>query len=181
MSPAKKLTTEQKIINAAATLSRRGKTKHVCRKKVAAMCGFNKETKSYGNCLGNLKNKKKFIAYDKETIELLPAGEENAEPEAELGSNAEVLEACKAKVTGGKPKQVLDILSDGRTYSRAKIGEMIGSDHTKKSFINILSPLKKPGYIEYVKDENDEPALRMHDDMFPFGGRPGSSSSDEDA
>ena len=99
-------------------------------------------------------------------------GEEHAEPEAELGSNKEILEKAKEKVKSNKSKKILDILFDGCTYSRAKIGKMIDADHTKKSFINLLSPLKKEFYIEYVTDEDGNQALRMHDDMFPFGGRP---------
>jgi hypothetical protein len=171
MAPTKKLSTEQKIINAAASLARRDGGA-VCRKKVAALCGYSKETKAYGNCLGNLKNKKKYIEYDKDTITLTDLGEENAEPEEELGSNREVLEKAKEKVKGAQGKKILDALSDGRILSRDKIGEIIGSDHTKKSFINILSPLKKLDFIEYIKDENGDAALRMTDEMFPFGGRP---------
>ena len=172
MSPANKRSTHQKILNATASYAARGIAK-APRKKVAALCGFSAETKSYVNSLGLLKNKKKYIVFDKETITITELGLVHAEPIAQAKSNQELLDTAKEKVKG-KGKLVLDVLFDGKTHSRVAVGEAIDADPTKKSFMNIFGPLKKLEFIEYVKDEAGEPGFRMTDCLFEIEGRPGS-------
>ena len=177
MAPTKP-SISQKILNSTASLSK-GTTKHVCRKKVAAMCGFaKKETGSYTNQIGILKNKKKYIVVDKDSIYLTEEGLKHAEQEAPVADNCEALEKAMGKIKMGKGKLVFKLLSDGKTYTRQEIGAEIGNDHTKPSFTNILGPLKSLGYIEYV-EKDGEKACRMMDDMFPFG-RPNGAETSED-
>ena len=170
MAPSKPSTTiSQKILNATASLSK-GTTKHVSRKKVAQLCGFPKdESRSYKNALTILDKKKGYIVrVDKETLYITEKGLPEADMEAPAGNNEEALEKAKEKIKMGKGKKVFELLSDGKTYTRAEIGEAIGSDHTARSFANILGPLKTLGYIEYT-EKDGEKACRMLDDMFPFG------------
>jgi hypothetical protein len=179
MAPTKSVPISKKIINAAAQLSK-GTTKHVSRKKVAQMCGFGKEeSRSYKNQITILKKKKEFIVLvDDDTMHLTEKGLNEADPEAPAATNDECLEAAKSKIKMAKGKKVIDLLSDGKTYTRAEIGEAIGSDHTQRSFSNILGPLKTLGFIDYV-EKNGEKACVMTDDMFPFG-RPADGEEEEE-
>jgi len=164
----------QKILNATAHLSS-STTKHVSRKKVAQLCGFpKKESRSYTNQIGILKNNKEWIiVVDAETIALTQEGLKHAHAEPPAVDNNESLEKAKEKLKMGKGKRVFELLSDGKVYTREEIGKAVGSDHTNRSFNNILGPLKSVGYIDYV-EKNGEKACVMTDDMFPFG-RPGSN------
>lgn len=167
MAPANKLTFKQKIINATASLAAKGGVKKVSRKKVFATCGIYKQTNSHGNTLRHLQNKDGYIKYDKETIELTEKGDKHADPEAPIGSNRDALEEAKEKFKLQKEQAILDIVSDGRVHTRKEIGEKIGREHTKKSFGNLLGPLKKAGYIDYVK-ENGEAAVCGTKELIPF-------------
>ena len=141
------------------------------------MCGFPKtESPSYTNQIGILKNKKKFIVVvDKDTIALTDKGLAEAEMVPPAMNNQEALTKCKEQIKMGKGKLVFDLLSDGKTYSRAEIGKAIGSDHTNRSFINILGPLKTLEFIEYTTKDGEK-ACRMLDEVFPFG-RPDEAES----
>lgn len=171
---AKKQSISQKILNATAHLSK-SSTKHVSRKKVAQLCGFPKnESRSYANQIGILKKQKEWIiVVDAETIALTKEGLKHAEDEPPAVDNNDNLEKAKEKIKMSKGKKVFELLSDGKTYTRAEVGKAIGSDHTIRSFNNILGPLKTLGYIEYV-EKNGEKACVMTEDMFPFG-RPGNN------
>ena len=165
---ASKTSISQKILNATACLSK-NTTKHVSRKKVAQMCGDPKESRSYTNQIGILKNEKGFIVVvDKETIHLTDKGLEHAELVPPAANNEEALSKCREKLKMGKGKKVFDLLSDGKTYTYAEIGNAIQNDHTQRSFTNIMGPLKTAEFIEYTK-KNGEKACRMLDDVFPFG------------
>lgn len=177
MTAAPKVPISQKILNATASLSK-GTTKYVSRKKVAALCGFPKqESRSYLNQISILKKKKNFIVLDgKDFIGLTEEGLQNAEQVAPVTSNRESLDAAKAKIESAKGKRIFEIAEDGQTHTYAEIGRLIQSDHTKRSFLNLLGPLKnKHTCIEYVTTETGEKAIRMVDDMFPFG-RPGEEA-----
>jgi hypothetical protein len=175
MAPCKgKQTMHQKILNATASLAARG-IKKAPRRQVAAMCGFPKETKSYDNSLRLLRKTKGYIVVDKETITLTELGLEHAEPTEPTESNSDILAQAKDKIKSKKSKQILDILADGRTHTRKEVGSIIDADPTKKSFVNLLSPLKTLNYIDYLQDDGGEQALRMEDSMFPFG-RPGEDA-----
>lgn len=176
MAPAAtKIPVHQKILNAVAALSKRGNigVRVPRKKKIATICDLTKETdESYGNSPTLLKNKKKYIIVEKDTIEVTELVSANAEEVEQNGNNAQSLEQAKAKIESSKSKRIMDILSDGRIHTCAEIGAIIDADPTKKTFVNLLSPLKELEYVEYVKNEKGEAALRMTDWMFPFG-RPG--------
>ena len=178
MSPAGKTSINQKILNATASFAG-SSIKKVPRKKVAAACGFPTETKGYVNALGQLKNKKKFIVYDKETIYITDLGLQHAEPIAQAESNQDLLNNAKEQVKSKQSKRILDVLFDGCTHSRAAVGTAIDVDHTKKSFMNLVGPLKRLEFIEYVTDEHGEAAFHMTDNLFEVEGRPGAENDDE--
>jgi hypothetical protein len=174
-SGTKQLPTAQKILNASAALSKRG-IKHACRKRVAAMCGLTKENKAFINSLAKLKNEKKFLVYDRETITINDDGIDNADGGADLGTNRDLLEAAKNNLNGPRAKQLLEYLFDGETKTRADVARHLKTEHTSKGFQNLLGPIRKLNYIEYV-DKDGEKCLRMTDDLFLLGGRPDSTSS----
>ena len=118
--------------------------------------------------MGILKNKKLQIVYDSETITILQAGFDKADPDAPIGSNKEALEAAKQKFKSPKDKKILDICSDGKVHTRAEVASRIGSDHTKKSFGNLLSPLRSAQYIDYLKNEDGEAAIQGTEELIPF-------------
>ena len=161
----------QKILNAAASYMNCHKKESAPRPKVAALCGVPKETKSYANSITVLK-KKGFAIVDKETITVTEFGMKHADAVEPTESNKDSLEMAKKQLKLNKCKQILDLLSDGKTYTRVEIGAEIGADPTTKSFLNLLSPLKTPGYIDYVKKDGEK-AIVMQDWMFP-AGRPGA-------
>lgn len=168
MAPAGKLSIGQKILNASASLHAKG-FKKVPRKQVARMCGHPKQEKVFTNALGILKNRKNQLSYDKEFIILTEAGYKEADPEAPLGNNKDALESAQSKFKSGKMKQILAVVADGKLHTRASIASAIGADHTKKSFGNLLGPLRTQGYIKYLKDATGEPAIKATVELIPFG------------
>jgi hypothetical protein len=181
MAPsAKSLPIHQKILNVTATLSTKRGIKHVCRKQVAAKCGLTTQTKGFTNSLSMLKNQKKFLTFDKDTITINEDGISHADVGPDIGSNQDLLEEAKNQVKGNKAKKILVYLFDGQIKTRADVAKHIGSDPTSKGYTNILGSIKKWNYIEYVKLDG-EPALRMTDGLFACDGRPdGPSPSSED-
>uniref|UniRef100_A0A7S3P8P0 Uncharacterized protein n=1 Tax=Amphora coffeiformis TaxID=265554 RepID=A0A7S3P8P0_9STRA len=164
-----KLSMKQKILNATASLKARGIDK-APRSRVSKLCGFPKETKSYTNCLGQLKKEDGgLIIVDKDYIILTDKGMDKANPEAPLGNNKEALQKALTKFKSSKQKQVLEILSDGRVHTHQKIAELIDADHKKKSFGNLLGPFKTAGYAVAVKMNSGEKALEGTEELFPFG------------
>jgi hypothetical protein len=170
MAPSKtgKLSISQKILNATASLAGKPNVK-VCRKTVAKRCGFASEPKVYVNALGIMKNKKLQIIYDKESITILDAGFKLADPAAPIGSNADALREAQEKFKSRKQKQILEICSDGQVHTKVEIGEKIGSDPDKRSFGNLFGPLRTQGFIDFVKTENGEPAVKGTEELIPFG------------
>jgi predicted helicase len=179
-SGGKRLTLGQKILNATASLAGKPNVK-VPRKKVAKYCGCGKaESKSYCNALGLLKTKQKHITYDKEFITILDTGFAAADPEAPIGTNDDAIAAAKAKFKAKKQHEIIDICADGQVHTRAEIAERIETDMTKKSFMNLLGPLKTKDYITYVKTAQGEPAVQATEDLLPFSSIHVSSDEEED-
>lgn len=113
--------------------------------------------------------KKDQIKYDNETITILEKGFAIAEPDAPIGSNHDALEAAQGKAKGNKQKEILKICADGKARTRVDIADLIGADHTKKSFGNLLSALKSLGYIRYLETENGS-AIQATEELMPYGG-----------
>jgi len=164
-----KLSMKQKILNATASLKARGIDK-APRSHVSKLCGVSKETKSYSNCLGQLKKEDGgLIIVEKDYLIITDKGMEMAVPEAPLGNNTEALGKAKEQFKSSKQKKILDILSDGKAHTYKDIATLIDTDHTKKSFGNLLGPLRTAGYAATAKTENGEKSLEGTEQLFPFG------------
>jgi hypothetical protein len=181
---AGKLSLGQKILNATACLARKPNV-IVSRKLVAKYCGFAKaESKSYCNALGILKSKSMQITYDKETITILDKGFAAADLDAPIGTNDDAIAAAKAKAKfkGKKHGEIIDIVADGQVHTRAEIANRIGTDMAKKSFMNLLGPIKTNDYITYVKTAQGEPAIQATESLLPFSSMDdnGTGNGDDD-
>lgn len=177
-----KLSLGQKILNATASLARKPNVK-VSRKQVAKYCGFAKaESKSYCNALGTLKSKSMQITYDKESITILDKGFAAADPDAPIGTNDDAIAAAKGKFKGKKQGEIIDIVADGKVHTRAEIANRIGTDMAKKSFMNLLGPIKTNDYIKYVKTTQGEPAVQATEALLPFSSMDdnGAGGGDDD-
>ena len=166
-----KLTLHQKILNACASLKTRKGLDKAPRKKVASLCGFpRKESGSYMNAL-RLLQKKGYVTYDKEYIEITDLGMKHADHEAPLGSNKDALEEAKAKFKSSKMKQILDIVFDGDVHLLNDVRVKVGASNLgDASWNNVLGPIKKEGYIEKIKDsKTGKPAIKATIELFPFG------------
>lgn len=138
------------------------------RKKVASMCGFPSETGTYKNAITTLK-KKEYVQVDKEFFTLTQLGKENAKQVEVAKSNEEQLEKAKEKASGAKVKKMMDYLANGKPMSRELLAEKLDSDPKKPSWKNFLSKVKGEQLLEYCKDEEGNPAVRLPDWIFPFG------------
>ena len=163
---------KQTILNAVATLAGRTNCATVQRWKVLELLGIDRETRAYGDALGVLKNRDGYIEVQPYTIKITPTGKANAAAEEPLGSNLELLEEAKKNVSLDG-KAILNLLADGRTSYLIEVGDAIGSD--RACFGDILTPLVKLGYVEYVIGIHGAMTLRMTDRMFIINGRPGAN------
>jgi hypothetical protein len=157
----------QKILDNANFLIVTTSEEKVPRQKVASLCGYPSETGSYKNAITSLK-KKQYAEVDKDSIWLTELGREQATDVDTAKSNEEQLELAKQRVTGGKGKKLLDILSDGKAHNRLVVAEKLGTDPTKRSWLNFLAKVKKENCLEYCDDEDGKPALRLPSWIFPF-------------
>jgi hypothetical protein len=111
MAPAGKTTIPQKILNVTASLARRRNVK-VSRQKVATLCGYPKQERSFTNALGMLQNKKFQNIYGKEDIEVTEAGYDLADPSAPVETNKDALEQAKTKIKSSKARQIFFVFSN---------------------------------------------------------------------
>lgn len=159
----------QRILNNLAVMEARGQT-NPKRHDIAAMCGYPKENgKGYTNALGMLKNQKKYVVVEKQTLAFTDLGREHAHPVATATSNEEQWEIAKDQIKSAKGKMIIDILSDGRAHSKQDIADALGVDVTSKGFTNLVSSLKGGDFIEYCDDAhgNKNKAIRMSKWLFP--------------
>jgi hypothetical protein len=171
--------TWQKTIDATAFLGQSFGDK-VPRQKVASLCGFPDQTKSsWANSLTDLTNKKKYIGRDKEFIWLTALGKQHAKTVDPASGNQDMWEKAKEKATSSKGKAMIDMLSDGRTYSRVEVAETLGMKLKSSSFANTMSSLRTADVLEYAQGEAGQPGLRLPEWLFPFG-RPGANGDGEE-
>jgi hypothetical protein len=121
----------QNAIDAVAFLEPRYGDK-VPRQKVASICGFpHQKVSNWANSLTDLKNKKMYIECDKDFIWLTALGKKHANKTDPASGNKDLLEKAKEKIKSSKGKAMIDMLSDGRTYSRVKVAATLGMDPKK--------------------------------------------------
>lgn len=127
-------------------------------KKLAAM--FNK--KSFDTTILNMKNKD-LVQYDATTLWLTTRGVETVGHRAVAPpvDNVAMLEKLKDGVKGKKPRDIFDILTDGRSHTRAELAVTMGLPGNK-SFGTYVSALSKVV-------ERDGKKIRLPDLAFPCG------------
>jgi alkylated DNA nucleotide flippase Atl1 len=168
MVSGKKPSIPETILNVAANAASDKEGYKVSREEVAKKCGYPKQPTVYMNALRSLQ-KKGYLTYDKTSITVYQLGFDNADMEAAPKNNEQQLEKAKEKFKSQKQKQILDIVFDGGVHSYVEIANVIGADHNKRSFQNLLGPLKSSEYVIYTKDADGKKALEAHDSLFPFG------------
>ena len=135
MAPSLKLSpSHQKIVNVVAALSDGLRGEALLRKKVMCMTGYAPKNTGFVVALSTLKNKKKCLVYDSDTITLLDLGWELAEPVEDLqaSSNQEHMDKFRSQLKGNKAKMIFDFLAkDGQKHTRYKVAQAVGYDHAK--------------------------------------------------
>lgn len=175
MAPTKtKLSpSQQKIVNAVAFLSKSGGTHWSApRSRVMRLSGYSPKNTGFVVALSGLKNKKKCLTYDAETVTLTEYGRKLAEPDASLQvpSNDENMAKLRSALKGNKAKMVFDVLRDGKMHTRSEVALEIGyATHKCSGFAVAISQLASNDYMEYCTTETGEPALLLTDLVFPFG------------
>jgi hypothetical protein len=165
---------QQKIINAVAFLCKNGETTgwSAPRGRVKQLSGYSPKNTGFVVALSGLKNKKKCITYDSETITLTEYGVKLAEFDATMqeSSNDEYLAKIRGTLKGKKAKLIFDVLKDGKVHTRNEVALEIGYDtHKCSGFTVAISQLSSNKYMEYCTSNNGEPALRLTDLVFPCG------------
>lgn len=123
--------------------------------------------RSFNTTLLNIKKKKGFIQYDKDSVWLTEEGREYLGEDA-LAAPADNT-AMQAKIRaelikGQKPRQIYDLLLNGEWWTKDEIAEGMGIPNNKSlgTYISSLSKVV----------ERDSASIRLLDMVFPFG-RPG--------
>lgn len=168
-SPTKISPSQQRALNAIATLMARKGVESVPRSEVMALVGC-KNKNSISILFSTLKKHHKCITYpDKESVTLTDAGRAKADANDEFEmDNRALLEKVKAEINGKKPRQLFEFLSDGGKKSRQECANELGYDDPKK-MASMMSIMKKDGYLCYCMTDEGDPGLMLPDHLFPFG------------
>jgi len=171
-------TAAQRILSAIKTASVMKKTDSPTRELVATIAGFpDPKSSTVAHAYTKLKNEKLILCNSK-TVSLTDAGSEAAGPVSLVNTSEPIHDAFKKKLKGLKPRQIFEILLDGRAVDRETIADTIGTNVKSSTFAHALTPLRKLGLLEEVGDKTNpkRKRLRLTDSAFPFG-RPKSSDS----
>jgi len=169
---------QQKILNAVKTLASPSEGESIystaCRAKVMAMCGYTKKNcGGFNFALSIMKTKQGLLTSNSQTITLTSLGDELAEvdPSYAPGSTTEEhWEKCLAQIKGKKGKLMFEALRDGKAHARADLALISGYDGPEAGgFKFATSKLVSTGLVEYCQDSRGQPALRVTDDVFPYG------------
>ena len=142
---------EGKILATLVRLHDIQKLEEVPKDRVMKTAQISSQT--FPSLVSRMVNKKKLVEYGSAsgTLKITAKGREAA-PEGDIDvptSNEEYQRQILEKLTG-KPKQIFEILMDGRTHTKKSIMEKIECTN-KTTFAPMVSrTLKKEGYIEYV-------------------------------
>ena len=133
-----------------------------CRKMIMGLACMTNE-KSFATTILNMKNKG-LVGYDRTTIWLTDKGKDHVGPEAlEVPSTNDGIQATlRDQVKGKVPREIFDILLDGRAYHKAELAEKVGKEDNK-SFGTYISSLSK------VSERVEGKKIRLKDVAFPCG------------
>lgn len=118
--------------------------------------------KCFDTTLLNMR-KKGLLTYDTNTVTFTEAGLEQVGPDAVArpATNDAMQDKLKESLKHKKSRDIFDILTDGRAYSREELAEKLGLE-LNKSFGTYLSGLSKVS-------ERVEGKIRLKDTAFPVG------------
>jgi hypothetical protein len=171
-SPAKKatkkssnssgVTSQDRIVQAIASRNGFGDMKPT-RKMIMGMALMTNK-RSFDTTLLNIKKKKGFLEYDKNSVWLTKDGIDYVGPNAlSVPDNNDAMQAKirNEMVKGQKPRQIFDLMLDGGWHTRAELAEALEMENNK-SFGTYISSLSK-----LVERENRK--IRLGDMVFPCG------------
>lgn len=183
-NPAVKVSPKQQaILNAVKTVASRpgqqqshgdATTMTADRQKVLIMCGYTKGTAGGFNFqLSVMKTKRGFLTFDAKSISLTTLGQELAQVDPNhnvAASNEAHWEKCMARIPGKKGKLLFAAMRDGKVHSRASLASAAGYDDPNAGGYKFAtSKLVSTELAEYCTDEGGQPALRLTDEVFPYG------------
>ena len=152
-----------RIVSAVASRRAFGETK-ANRKLIMGLATILNK-KSFDTTILNMKKKKNWIDYDKETVWLTKEGEEHVSPDALVvpKNNDDMQEKIRMDMLkGGKrPCEIFNLMLDGRYYTKADLAEAMGMENNK-SFGTYMSSLSQVSEREGGK-------IRLVDFVFPCG------------
>ena len=173
---------QQKILNAVKTLATKTKTTtsrevpvSANRSKVMAMSGYTKKNGSGFNfALSIMKTKQRLLTFDRESITLTLLGNQLAQmdpTQTPSASNDAYWNKCLSRVKGTKGKLIFQALRDGQEHTRADLAVQCGYDSCEAGgFRFAVSKLvSTTGMVEYCKNNEGQPSLRLTEDVFPYG------------
>ena len=154
---------KQRILDAIASQYATGKDK-ADKKLVLGLTGMDK--KVFDTVCGTMKKNEKWVIYNKDTIELTKEGKQQVDPEKlkKATTNDDLHERNKEQLKHKKSREIYDIMTDGRWYSKKELAEAIGVE-ANKSFGTYHSGISK------FTDKKDGKS-RLNDDCFLCGPRP---------
>ena len=152
-----------RIVSAVASRRAFGETK-ANRKLIMGLATILNK-KSFDTTILNMKKKKNWIDYDKETVWLTKEGEEHVSPDALVvpKNNDDMQEKIRTDMLKGvkRPCEIFNLMLDGRYYTKADLAEAMGMENNK-SFGTYMSTLSQVSEREGGK-------IRLVDFVFPCG------------
>lgn len=155
-------TASLRILKAIASQMSTGITDGVKRDTVQGLAAMTSK-KSFDTTILNMKNKG-LVTYTKDTIELTDEGlEQVGGPDAVAvpSDNTAMQAKLKELVKGKTPREIFDILTDGKAYTRQELAKLMNMEDNK-SFCTYVSTLSK--VVERVDRK-----IRLKDFAFPCG------------
>ena len=160
----------QTILNKCAAVKILQKKNSVERKKLPALTGIAGNS-TIGKGLTFLKNQG-WVDVGPKEITITEEGFKNAETDeievADIPTTNKAYHDAMKKMHKLKPKacELLDLLTDGKTYEKKEVADRIGMP-VNSTFGKVLTALKQANIAEIAAK-----TIRLSDEMFPIEPRP---------
>jgi hypothetical protein len=133
-------------------------------KVVQGLAGMS-STGSFNTTLLNMKKKTGAVDYDSNTVWLTEKGKKMLPADAfrKPQTNDKMLKKLKEQVDGTKPKEIFDVLTDGKAYTRQELADKLQVQNNN-SFGTYISKLSK-----VAERVDGKKKIRLPDVAFPCG------------